>query len=130
MSTGRLINGGLFSLGMSPSLAYMREHGTRYHPSNMRGRDAYGGDSVCVSGGISLSGRTDLLVFPRGTVNAQTYRNDVLDAYVRLYAGTIGDDFLLQDDNARTHIVNDHLQQETIQRIECQRMERQLDHRT
>ncbi|GBM79995.1 hypothetical protein AVEN_108647-1 [Araneus ventricosus] len=35
-----------------------------------------------------------------------------------LFMGTIGDDFLLQDDNARTHIVNDYLQQETIQRME------------
>ncbi|GBL90629.1 hypothetical protein AVEN_219300-1 [Araneus ventricosus] len=54
-------------------------------------------------------------------VGAQTYRDDILDAYVRPYAGTIGNDFLLQDDNARLHracIVDDYLQQETIQCME------------
>ncbi|GBM23220.1 hypothetical protein AVEN_159896-1 [Araneus ventricosus] len=73
----------------SDSRCYLiwREPGTRYHPSNIRERDAYGGGSVCVWGGICLSGRTDLYVFPRGTVNAQTYRDDILDAYVGLLPG-------------------------------------------
>ncbi|GBM35827.1 Transposable element Tc3 transposase [Araneus ventricosus] len=111
-----------FSL-QSDSRRYLiwREPGTRYHPSNIGERDAYGGGSVCVWGGISLGGRTDLHVFPSGTVNAQAYRDNILDAYVRPYAGAIGDDFLLQDDNARLHrarIVDDYLQQETIQRME------------
>ena len=44
-----------------------------------------------------------LNVIPRGTVDAQVYRDDILDAYVRSYAGAIGDVFLLQDDNARPH---------------------------
>ncbi|GBM06604.1 hypothetical protein AVEN_220040-1 [Araneus ventricosus] len=98
----------------------LREPGTRYHPSNIRERDAYGGDNVCVWGGISLNGHTNLHVFPRGTVNAQDYRNGILDAYVRPYAGAIGDDFLLQDDSARPHrarIVDDYLQQEKNQSI-------------
>ncbi|GBN13953.1 hypothetical protein AVEN_91369-1 [Araneus ventricosus] len=78
---------------------------------------AYGAGSVFVWGGISLGGRTDLHVFPRGTVNAQAYRDDILDAYMHPYTGAIGDDFLLQDDNSRPHrtrIVDDYLQQETI----------------
>lgn len=111
-----------FSL-QSDSRRYLiwREPGTRYHPSNIRERDAYGRGSVCVWGGISLGGRTHLHVFPRGTVNAQVYRDDILDAYVRPYAGAIGDAFLLQDDNARPHrarIVDDYLQRETIMRME------------
>ncbi|GBN17503.1 hypothetical protein AVEN_266057-1 [Araneus ventricosus] len=91
-----------FSL-QSDSSHYLiwRESGTRYHPSNILERDAYGAGSVCVWGGISLGGRTDLRVVPRGTMNAQAYRDDILDAYVRPYAGAIGDDFLLQDDSAR-----------------------------
>ncbi|GBM43825.1 hypothetical protein AVEN_166223-1 [Araneus ventricosus] len=104
-----------------PLLRPPEEPGTRYLPSNIRERDAYGGGSVCVWGGISLGGRTDLHVFPRGTVNAQTYRDDILDAYVRPYAGAIVDDFLLQDDNARprrARILDDYLQQQTIQRME------------
>ncbi|GBN00952.1 hypothetical protein AVEN_207334-1 [Araneus ventricosus] len=111
-----------FSL-QSDSRRYLiwRESGTLYHPSNVHERDAYGAGSVCIWDGISLGGRTDLHVFPRGTVNAQAYRDDILDAYVRPYARSIGDDFLLQDDNARPHrarIVGDYRQEETIQRME------------
>ncbi|KFM73783.1 Transposable element Tcb1 transposase, partial [Stegodyphus mimosarum] len=98
-----------------------REPGTSYHSSNIHERDAYGKGSVCVWGGISLGARTDLHVFPRGTVNAQVYRDDILDAYVSLYVEEIGDAFLLQDDKARPHrarIVDDYLQQETIMRME------------
>ncbi|KFM66927.1 Transposable element Tcb2 transposase, partial [Stegodyphus mimosarum] len=98
-----------------------REPGTRYHPSSIHERDAYGRGRACVWGGISLGGRTDLHVFPRGTVNTQVYRDGTLDAYVRSYAGVIRDAFLLQDDNARPHrarIVDDYLRQETIMRME------------
>ncbi|GBL75841.1 hypothetical protein AVEN_155114-1 [Araneus ventricosus] len=76
-------------------------------------RDAYGGENVCVWGGISLGGRTDLHVFPRGTVNAHAYRDNILDAY----AGAIGNDFLLQDATL-DRIVDGYLQHETIQRME------------
>lgn len=31
------------------------------------------------------------------------YRDDILDAHEDPYAGTIGDDFLLQDDNVTPH---------------------------
>ncbi|KFM62362.1 Transposable element Tcb1 transposase, partial [Stegodyphus mimosarum] len=82
-----------------------RELGTRYHPSNIRKRDAYERGIVCVWGGIYFGGSTDLNFFPKGTVNAQVYRDDILDAYVHPYAGAIGDAFLLQDDNARPHKV-------------------------
>ncbi|KFM63970.1 Transposable element Tcb2 transposase, partial [Stegodyphus mimosarum] len=54
-------------------------------------------------------------------MNAQVYRDDILDAYVCPFAGAIGDAFLLQDDNARPHrarIIDDYLQQETIIRME------------
>ena len=98
-----------------------REAGTRFHPSHIRERDAYGAGSVCVWGGISLGGRTDLHVFPRGNVNAHTHRDDILDAYVRPYVGAIGDAFVLQDDNSRPHrarIVYVYLEQETIQRMQ------------
>ncbi|GBO18412.1 hypothetical protein AVEN_187095-1 [Araneus ventricosus] len=76
-------------------------------------RDAYGGGSVCVWGGISSGRHTDPHVFPRGTMNTQAYRDDILDAHVCPYASALGNDFLLQDDNARPHrarIVDDYLQ--------------------
>ena len=98
-----------------------RKLGTRYYPSNIRERYACVRGSVCVWRGISLGGRTDLHVFPVGTVNAEVYTDDILDAYACQYPGTIGDIFLLQDDNARPHescIIGDYLQQETILHME------------
>ena len=62
-----------------------RENRTHYYLSNIRERDACGRNSVCVWGGISLGGCTDLHVFPRGTVNAQVYGDDILDAYMLPY---------------------------------------------
>ncbi|GFU71379.1 transposable element Tcb1 transposase [Trichonephila clavipes] len=83
MSTGRMVNGGLFSLRMS------------------QGLDSSG--SACVRGGISLSERTDIHVFFHGNGKAQTYRDGILNAYVSPYAGVIGDAFVLQNGNARPH---------------------------
>ena len=47
-------------------------------------------------GGISLGETTDIHAYPRGTMNVQVYKDDIPDAYVRLYAGAKGDAFLLQ----------------------------------
>ncbi|GBM45175.1 hypothetical protein AVEN_49773-1, partial [Araneus ventricosus] len=105
----------------TPALFDLERTWNPYHPSNIRERDAYGGGIVCIWSGISLGGRTDLQVFPRGTVNAQAYRDGILDAYVLPYSGALGDDLLLQDDESRLHIariVDDYLQNETIQLME------------
>ncbi|GFU00752.1 transposable element Tcb2 transposase [Trichonephila clavipes] len=64
-------------------------------------KEAYGLGSACFWRGISVGGRTDLHVFPRENVNAHIYRDDILDTYLRPYAGAIGDNFVLQHDNAR-----------------------------
>ena len=73
-----------------------------------------------VWGGISMAGRTDLLIL-QGTMTGQRYRDEVLDVLVRPYAGAIGDDFILMDDNAPPHrarMVQQYLEQETIVRME------------
>jgi hypothetical protein len=44
--------------------------------------------------------RTDLLVPQQGSTTAQSYRDEVLDAHVRSFAGAIGDE---TDDNALPH---------------------------
>lgn len=80
-----------------------RKQETRFHSSNIRRRDLYGGSRICIWDGVSLNERTHLIVFPCKTVNAHVYRYPILDAYLRLYAGVIGNDFLLQNDNARPH---------------------------
>ena len=69
-----------------------------------------------------LFGRThDLHVFQSEIVNAQVYRDAILDVSVRPYAEAISDAFLLQANNARPHrarIADEYLQQETIMRME------------
>ena len=57
----------------------------------------------------------------RGMITGVRYRDDILDVYVRLYAGAIGPRFILMDDSARPHrarVVEDCLQQETIVRMD------------
>ncbi|GBM63790.1 hypothetical protein AVEN_72210-1 [Araneus ventricosus] len=61
------------------------------------------GGGVMVWTGISLGGHTDLHVFHRGTLTGVRYRDEILDPYVRPYAGAIGNDFILMDDNVRPH---------------------------
>jgi hypothetical protein len=51
-------------------------------------------------GGISWDWRTDLVVLNRGTLTGQRYIDDILDNEVRLYAGAVGDQFILMKDNA------------------------------
>ena len=49
------------------------------------------------------------------------YRNEILDVYVRPYAGAVGPEFILMNDNARPHrarVVEQYLQQETIVRMD------------
>ncbi|KAJ8367800.1 hypothetical protein SKAU_G00078280 [Synaphobranchus kaupii] len=60
-----------------------------------------------VWGGISLEGRTDLHVIANGTLTAVRYRDEILRAIVRPYAGAVGPGFLLVQDNARPHVARE-----------------------
>ncbi|GBM79360.1 hypothetical protein AVEN_236088-1 [Araneus ventricosus] len=53
--------------------------------------------------GISLGGHTDLHVLHRGNLTGVRHRDEILDPYIRSYAGAIGKDFILMDDNVRPH---------------------------
>ena len=69
--------------------------------------------------GISAQGKTDLHVIDNGTLTALRYVNEILDVYVRPYAG--GENFILMDDNARAHrarMTDQYLEQATIVRME------------
>ena len=98
-----------------------RRPGERFHAANIAEHDRYGGGSIMVWGGISWDGRTDLVVLNQGTLTAQRYRDEILDTQVRLYAGAVGDQFILMDDNARphtAHIVQRYLYIEGITRMD------------
>ena len=75
--------------------------------------------SVMIWVGISLAGKTQL-VFINGTLNAQRYRDEIMDPVVITYVQNLGAGSILQDDNVRPHtamIVQHHLQQRGTQRM-------------
>ena len=79
--------------------------------------DRFGGGSVMVWAGISAQGKTDLHIIDNGTLTALRYVNEVLDVYVHPYAGAVGENFILMDDNAGAHrarITDQYLEQATI----------------
>ena len=83
--------------------------------------DRYGGGSVMVWAGISAQGKTDLHVIDNGTLTAERYVNEILNVHVRPYAGAIGPNFILMDDNAHAHrarITNRYLEQAAIVRLD------------
>lgn len=63
---------------------------------------AFGGGSIMVWGGISLRGKTQLVVVD-GNLNSERYINQILSPHVVPFAQRIGDDFVFQQDNARPH---------------------------
>ena len=98
-----------------------RQRGHRYHEYAIVEHDRWGGRSLMIWGGISMGGRTDLYVLTGQTMNAQRYLDNVIRPIVVPYAGAIGPQFVLMDDNARPHrarIVNNFLDQEGIERME------------
>ena len=69
----------------------------RFAPVCMAEYDRFGGGSVMVWTGISAQGKTDLHVIDNGTLTALRYVNEILDVYVRPYAGAVGENFILMD---------------------------------
>ena len=71
--------------------------------------------------GISMQGKTDLHIVNNGSLTGQRYVDEILDVYVRLYAGAIGPEFILMDDNVSPHramVTNRYLQDATIVRMD------------
>ena len=93
----------------------------RFVPVCVAERDRFGGGSVMVLAGISAQGKMDLHVIDNGTLTTLKYVNEILDVYVCPYAGAVSENFILMDDNARTHkarITDQYLEQATIVRME------------
>ena len=64
---------------------------------------------------------SDLYVIQNGALMSVSYKDDILDVYVRPFAGAVSDNFVFMDDNARPHrarVVNDYLEDEGIERLE------------
>ena len=71
----------------------------RFAPVCVAEHDWFGGGSVMVWAEISAQGKTDLHIIDNGTLMALRYVNEILDVYVRPYAGAVGENFILMDDN-------------------------------
>jgi len=97
-----------------------RTGGERYADCCVIEHDRFGGGSVMVWAGISIGGCTELYVI-NGNLTGARYRDEILHPIVRPFAGAIGNDFVLMDDNARPHrarLVNEYLDAETIERMD------------
>jgi hypothetical protein len=81
-----------------------RRPGERYAQCNIVGTVSHGGGFVMVWGGISSAAHTDIVIVDRGRMTACRYITEVVETYAVRFASFIGDDFLLMDDNARSHI--------------------------
>uniref|UniRef100_A0A672S910 Transposase Tc1-like domain-containing protein n=1 Tax=Sinocyclocheilus grahami TaxID=75366 RepID=A0A672S910_SINGR len=94
--------------------------GERNLPQNVK-HVRIGGSSVMVWGGISMCGRTELVIIENGSLTGQRYRDEILRSVVRLYAGAMWPDCVLMDDNAGPHRarrVTEYLVEEGISRLE------------
>ena len=97
-----------------------RRRGERYADCCSDRVTAFGGGSVMVCGGISLTGKTRLVII-NGNLNAQRYRDDILQPAAIPYLRNLGPNSILQDDNARPHrarIITAYLQNQRVQRMD------------
>ena len=77
------------------------------------------GASMIVWAGICIDGQTGLQVIDGGSLTGLRYRDEI--EMERPFAGAVGDDFILMDDNAhphRAHVVTDYSETESILRMD------------
>ena len=79
-----------------------RRKGERLDPENVIQHDRYGGGSVMIWGGISHSGKTELVTID-GNLNAVRYCDEIIRPTVHPYIRDRHSD-TLQQDNARPHV--------------------------
>ena len=81
---------------------------------------SFGGGSVMVWGGISLTGKTRLLIIG-GNLNAERYRDEILQPVAIPYLHCLGPNSILKGDKARPHrvgFIRDYLQNVGVERLE------------
>ena len=89
----------------------------RFHQSNVAEHYCCGKGSVMVWTGTNVNNKTDLYAFENELLVALRYCNEISDHFVRPYAGSISQEFILMDDNARphrAHVTNAYLEHEKV----------------
>ena len=102
----------------------------RFAPVCVAEHDRFGRGSVMVWTGISAQGKMDLHVIDNCMLTALRYVNDILDVYVGPFAGAVGENFILMDDNAHAHrarITEQYLEQATIVHMDLNPIEHAWD---
>lgn len=97
-----------------------RRRGERYADCCIDRVTAFGGGSIMVWGGISITGKTRLVPI-EGNLTAVRYRDEILQPVAIPYLHNLGPNAILQDDNARPHrarVINDYLQNVGVERME------------
>ncbi|KAL7828173.1 hypothetical protein AOLI_G00313250 [Acnodon oligacanthus] len=97
-----------------------RRRGDRYADCCTDRVTSFGGGSVMVWGGISLTGKTRLVIIG-GNLTAERYRDEILQPVAVPYLHSLGPNSILQDDNTRPHragIIRDYLQNLGVERME------------
>jgi hypothetical protein len=85
------------------SMRVYRRPGEPYVHCNIAQAVSYGKGSIKVWGGISLEGRTQLVIVNQGRLTAERYVTTILEPHVEPYASYIGENSILMNDNARPH---------------------------
>lgn len=80
-----------------------RQKNERFRDCCIAEHDRIGRGSVIVWAEILYNGVTDLYVIDNGALTGVRYRDEILQPFVRPFAGAVGPDFLFMDDNARPH---------------------------
>uniref|UniRef100_A0A8C4DEX4 Tc1-like transposase DDE domain-containing protein n=1 Tax=Dicentrarchus labrax TaxID=13489 RepID=A0A8C4DEX4_DICLA len=97
-----------------------RRCGERYADCCTNRITSFGGGSVMVWGGISLTGKTRLVI-TGGNLNAERYGDEILQPVAIPYLHSLGPNSILQDDNVRPHrtgFIRDYLQYVGVERME------------
>ena len=97
-----------------------RRRGERYADCCTDRVTSFGGGSVMVWGSISLTGKTRLVIIG-GNLNAERYRDEILQPVAIPYLHSLGLKSILQDDNVRPHrarFIRDYLQNLGVERME------------
>ncbi|GFS72788.1 transposable element Tcb2 transposase [Trichonephila clavipes] len=97
------------------------DSGSRNNPAFVHESVRFGGGGVLAYGGISIDGRTDFYIIRDGPLTARRYRGEIIRPILVSCAAVIGDEFILMDDDCKSHranLVEDLLFEEGIVRME------------
>ena len=88
---------------MDGRIRVWRRNGERHFEPTVQPTTAYTSGSVIIWAGISLNGRTALVVVP-GNLNGRRYIDEILRPHVVPYLRQMSQNAIFQDDNARPHL--------------------------